>query len=306
MSARFRRVRRCPVTRISGLVLCGLGGLQAAVSARPPQQTFRVENRTVAVYATVTDTRGNLITDLKASDFQIQDDRQRRPTTVFKSDVQPITVAIVLDRSPSLFGVAGRTQEAVGEFTRKFLPGDRACLGTFSQVVSLDPTFSADRDVLLKHLGDDVPWPAGTALWDAIDAARAALEHESDRRVVLVVSDGADNCSRIDPNLAQTRLLRDDVMLYAVGLRGREGLDASALSAVARVTGGFAFELKPDQDLPAAMQRIADELHRQYVLGFTPTVLDDKIHRIDVAVSKPGLVVRARRSYVAAHDPSVR
>jgi Ca-activated chloride channel family protein len=143
-------------------------------------------------------------------------------------------------------------------------------------------------------------------LWDAIESARSALESEPDRRVVLVVSDGADNCSRIDPRVAQTRLLHDDVMLYAVGLRGREGLDASELSAVARVTGGFAFELKPDQNLSAAMQRIADELHRQYVLGFTPAALDDKIHRIDVTVTRPGLTARARRSYVASHDSPVR
>jgi Ca-activated chloride channel family protein len=194
----------------------------------------------------------------------------------------------------------------VGEFTRTFIPRDRACLGTFSQVVALDPAFSSDRGVLLKHLADDVPWPAGTALWDAIESARSALESEPDRRVVLVVSDGADNCSRIDPRVAQTRLLHDDVMLYAVGLRGREGLDASELSAVARVTGGFAFELKPDQNLSAAMQRIADELHRQYVLGFTPAALDDKIHRIDVTVTRPGLTARARRSYVASHDSPVR
>jgi Ca-activated chloride channel family protein len=292
--------------RWSGFALCGLVALQPARPGAQAQQTFRAETQTVAVYATVTDARGNLVTDLKASDFQIADDGHKRPITVFKSDIQPITVVILLDRSPSLFGVATRTQDAAGEFTRHFLPRDRACLGTFSQVVSLDPAFSADRDAILKHLGDDVPWPAGTALWDATDAARAALEREPDRRVLLILSDGQDNCSRIDPNVARMRLRQDDVMVYAVGFRGREGVASSDLSALARVTGGFAFELRSTDDLALTMQRIADELHRQYVLGFTPFTVDDKIHRIDLKLSRSGLSVRARRSYVASHDSTGR
>ena len=62
-------------------------------------------------------------------------------------------------------------------------------------------------------------------------------------------------------------------------------------------------ELKAADDLAATAQRIADELHRQYVLGFSPQTLDDKVHRIDVKVRKPGLIVRARRSFLASsHD----
>ena len=281
-------------------------GASIAPTSVQQQPAFRAETQTVAVYATVTDARGSLITNLKASDFQIDDDSHKRPIAVFKSDVQSITVAIMLDRSPSLFPVAQRSQDAVSAFTRCFIAGDRACLGTFSQVVSLDPTWSSDRDALLKHLGDDVPWPAGTAMWDAIDAARVALEREADRRVILMVSDGADNCSRLDPRDVQIGLIKDDVMVYAVGFRGREGLDASDLSGLARATGGFSFELKPADDLTATMQHIADELHRQYVLGFTPVALDGRTHRIDVKVGKPGVTVRARRSYIASKDGRVR
>ena len=283
-----------------------LGAAVVVLSAAQQQPAFRAETQTVAVYATVTDARGNIVTDLKSSDFQIEDDGHKRPITVFKRDTQPITVAIMLDRSPSLFPVAQRTQDTVGEFTRCFIAGDRACLGTFSQVVSLNPSWSSDRDALLKHLGDDVPWPAGTAMWDAIDAARVALEHEADRRVILTVSDGADNCSRLDPRDVQTGLIKDDVMVYALGFRGREGLDSSDLAALARATGGFSFELKPGDDLAATTKRIADELHRQYVLGFPPASLDGKTHRINVTVSKPGVTVRARRSYVALNDGHVR
>jgi VWFA-related protein len=279
--------------------LCAIT-LAAALTSAAGQQIFRTDVRAVPVYATVTDAHGLLVTDLTAADFEIDDNGKRQALSVFKSDLQPITIAILLDRSPSLFPIAARTQSAVTEFVHRLLPSDRACLGTFSQAVSLDPTLSNDQGALLRHLGDDVPWPAGTAVWDAIDAARTALEHEGGRRVILVVTDAEDNCSRADIDQVRSRLQQDGTLVYAVGVHGREGLDTSDIGAMARATGGWCFELKTADDLGATAQRIADELHRQYVLGFSPQILDDKIHRIDVKVKKSGLTVRARRSFLAS------
>jgi hypothetical protein len=108
--------------------------------------------------------------------------------------------------------------------------------------VSLDPTLTADADALVKHLGEDVPWPAGTALWDAVEAGRAALERESGRRVILVVSDAKDNCSRVDVDALRARVQHDGIMVYAINIRGREGIDTSALRALARETGGWSFD----------------------------------------------------------------
>ena len=118
--------------------------------------------------------------------------------------------------------------------------------------------------------------------------------------MILVITDAADNCSRTDLSSLRTSLQRDGVLLYAIGLRGREGLSVRELSAIARMTGGAYFELQPVDDVGATMQRVADELHRQYVLGFTPQSLDDKVHQIEVKVARDDVTVRARRSYIAS------
>jgi Ca-activated chloride channel family protein len=197
-------------------------------------------------------------------------------------------------------------QTAVTEFIQHLLPDDRACLGTFSHVVSLHPELTADHDALIHHLGDDVPFPAGTALWDALEAGRAAVAKEGGRRVVLVLTDAADNSSVGDIDAVRSRVERDGVMVYGVGVRGREGLQTREMNAITRASGGWYFELKPTDDMTAAVQQIADELHRQYVLGFTPRTLDDRVHRIDVKGAKPGLTIRARRSYFASTKADVR
>ena len=70
------------------------------------------------------------------------------------------------------------------------------------------------------------------------------------------------------------------------------------LPKIASATGGGYFELTTTKDLAATFARVADELHHQYALGFTPEKLDGKMHALDVR-SQPGLTVKARRSYLA-------
>jgi hypothetical protein len=70
------------------------------------------------------------------------------------------------------------------------------------------------------------------------------------------------------------------------------------LPKIAAATGGGYFELTTTKDLAATFARVADELHHQYALGFTPEKLDGKMHALDVR-AQAGLTVKARRSYLA-------
>ena len=273
-------------------------------AAAPALRQFTSAGRAVPIYATVTDQSGALVTDLGAADFLISENGARQAVTVFTNDIQAITIAILIDTSPSLFPAFSRAVGALQEFTGRLTPADRACLGTFSHVVTLDPTLTGNREALLGRLSAPAPWPAGTAIWDAVEAGRAALESEGGRRVVLIVSDGNDNASRVDPDATRAKLQREGVMVYGILLRGRFGLDTSEIGALANATGGRAVELQSADDIPAAMQQIADELHHQYVIGFSPEKLDDKVHRLEVKVKRPGLTVRARKTYFAGRtDP---
>jgi VWFA-related protein len=110
------------------------------------------------------------------------------------------------------------------------------------------------------------------------------------------------------------RAIEENVMVYAIGLfgdnpfgpRGRSrsfgGGDQpdKGLQTIADQTGGGYFELTRTADLASTFKRVAEELHRQYVLGFTPQALDGKTHKLEVRVKDAAMKVRARRSYVAA------
>ena len=86
------------------------------------QPTFKSGAKTVAVYATVAQKDGRLITDLSRDAFEIRDDGKPQPITVFSTEVQPISVVIMLDRSGSMRGNVGLVEQAAETFVKQSRP----------------------------------------------------------------------------------------------------------------------------------------------------------------------------------------
>src|SRR5213075_829730 len=98
---------------------------------QPP--TFSTSNRTVAVFATVTEMAGRIVPDLDRNVFEIEDNGKKQELTLFANDVQPITAVVLLDRSGSMkqkFAIVERAAEA---FVESMQPTDKARIGSFSQ-----------------------------------------------------------------------------------------------------------------------------------------------------------------------------
>ena len=281
------------------------------VSATGQQQPppFRAGTRTVPIYATVTNAEGRLVPDLAQEHFEILDNGQKRPITIFRSDVQPITVVMMLDTSGSMTLYLDFLKDAAEQFALRLLPDDQAKVGSFSDKIHVFPRnlFSRNRDEIIRIIRNDLQFGNPTRLWDAIYEGMNHLQDESGRRVVLVFTDGDDTASQtVDFDRLIERARDEQFLIYAIGLQsrflGRVTRPDRNLRKLTDETGGGYFDLTKVQDLGAAFTRVADELHRQYVLGFTPASLDGKIHKLEVRSVVPGMTVRARRSYLAKAD----
>ena len=86
-------------------------------------------------------------------------------------------------------------------------------------------------------------------------------------------------------------------MVYAIGLETRDlvrradaALDrrTAGLKKLAEETGGGFFDAEEEDELGPTFTRVAQELHSQYVLGFSPAVLDGKVHKLEVKVQETG------------------
>jgi Ca-activated chloride channel family protein len=272
-------------------------------------QKIRVSTESVPVYVTVTDADRRLVPDLGIDDFEILDNTKPQTINVFENKPVPITAVVMIDTSGSITASLGFVKDGAEQFLLRLLPEDKAQVGEFSDKIKFHPgTFIDSRDRLIYLLKNDLDFGYPTRLWDAVDQSIERLEVADGRKVVVVFTDGDDTASKIGVGKVMDRAREKDVMVYSVGLqteyfngqqRVRSAPDRS-LKKLSEDTGGGYFELKKTADLGETFTRVAQELHSQYVLGFSPDTMDGKVHKLDVRVKKPGMTARARKSYVAA------
>ncbi|MEW5982673.1 MAG: VWA domain-containing protein [Acidobacteriota bacterium] len=285
-----------------------LGGLEwAAKASQQPGATFRSGTRLVPIYATVTDAQDRLVPDLVREDFEVLDNNVRQNLLVFENQIQPITAVVMLDTSGSMTDSLKLVRDGAEQFLIRLLPQDRAMVGAFNDKIEFSGIFTADRDELIAALKElDFGYP--TRLNDAIDQSLDRLAGIEGRRVILLLTDGEDTASKIGQGDVLDRATADEVMIYGIGLesvyfdgvRQVRTKPDRVLRKLAEETGGGYFALTGAKDLGSAFTRIAQELRSQYVLGFAPATLDGKVHKLTVSVRKPGMRVRARKSYVAS------
>src|SRR5262249_49019480 len=169
------------VLRIATVALA-LGVVTGAAQSQPP--SFSTSTKTVAVYATVTDGRGRLVTDLTRDDFMVDDNGKRQARTLFSNDVQPITLVMFLDLSSRMNPHVDLEAQGAEAFVRSMGPNDKARIGSFANEIRIDPDeFSSDRDKLLRIIRQDLQEPGPTPLWNAVDRAMDKLLLEQGRRV---------------------------------------------------------------------------------------------------------------------------
>ena len=322
---------------IATLVLSCIATLIAGQEPQGAQQVFKSGSKTVAVYVTVSDAEGRLVPNLTQDDFEIYDNGKKQTITVFENGIQPITLVMMLDRSGSMVGNFGLVRSAAEQFVGQLLPSDKARIGSFANRIQVDPReFTSSQHDLLEILRTELQEAGPTPLWNAVNVGITSLLHQEGRRVVLVFTDGVDHpmgSNNISYHDVERNAEQEDVMIFAVGLasrqfyggggRGRgptggggiggfgggifrpppeEAKVDAGLPKIAAATGGGYFELTSANNLASTFRRIADELHRQYALGFTPQNLDGKTHKLEVRLKKPELIPRSRKTYIAKKD----
>ena len=288
---------------LSGLVL--LATLTAVAQDQSP--TFRVGTQIVPVFATVLDTQGRLVPNLERGDFTILDNGRPQEITFFENAVTPFTVVVMMDYSASMTANLKLLNAAAEQFLIRMLPADKGQVGSFSDKIQLSGTFTSDRDDLIASIRD-LQFGNPTRLWDAVAASMDELKPVAGRKVVLVFTDGDDTASRLGIGAVLTRAREEEVMVYAIGLQSeffngqrmvRSRPDRN-LPRLASETGGGYFELEKTADLAPTFTKVAQELHSQYSLGFSPASLDGKDHKLEVRMKQTGMNARTRRSYIAA------
>lgn len=286
--------------------------LPAAAQVEDPGFVFRSDARLVVLHATVLDAKGHLVTDLPQSAFRIYEDGVEQVIKVFRREDAPVSLGLVIDASGSMLGKRARVNSAALALVRASHPQDEVFIVSFNERAYLDVGFTSDIARLEEGLGRAQPQGV-TALRDAL---RLALEHlwrqgERDKKVLLLVTDGEDNASEIDAAYLVRAAQQTGILVYAVGLLGEAGREATArakteLDTLTSATGGQAWYLDDAAQSERVALAVARDIRNQYTLAYTPSnqALDGGYRRIRVSAqgSQP-LAVRTRTGYYAGPAP---
>lgn len=293
--------------------------------------TLRIETNLITIPVSVFDRDGLYIPGLKQSDFKIFSEGVEQQIEYFGTSDKPFTIALVIDVSPSTAYKIEEIRRAAMAFVDLLAPQDSVIVMEFDHSVNVLAGVTKDREKIAKAI-KKADFGDGTSLYNAVDEAlRKQMSKIQGRKAVVMFTDGVDTTSRknsydstlkyaeesdtpVFPILYNT--FKDNQMKLGTpdpdadeadkvvdpGTRPEDyELGRRYLEELSEVTGGRVFrpEATPG-GLTRAFEGIAEELRRQYNIGFVPTEEGKPGERknIRVRVNRPNLVIRSRDSYI--------
>jgi len=294
----------------------------------------RVNSNLVMVPVAVVDPQGMPIHGLQISDFRLEEQgRQQEISQIGNPEDVPLDIALLFDISSSVSqkGFFEFQQKAAASFLKRVLkPADKAAVFTIADSpIMVAPLASAESTAatIVKIPAASVPVP--TAFYDTVTAAAKYLMTASTtgrRRVVMVITDGDDNFSRVVQELSvaearasmkgqvtpaaarvslqvrhklaveevQRVVQQADAVFYSINPGGPSvrlnqiSMRAEAgMESIAGATGGTAFIPDGERDLERVFNEVAAELRGQYLLQYYSNSQAQGIEFRKIAVAVP-------------------
>jgi|SRR5580658_4639029 Ca-activated chloride channel family protein len=310
------------IATLCTLVLAGLCAFVHAKASNPeqsqPQQQqrqkgpIRVQTDLVSILASVIDAKGEPVTGLDQSAFQLTEEGIAQKIVRFEPQTnRPLDLALMLDASGSAAIELKIEREAAARFIEEVVrPSDRLAVFSFAADVVQLSNFSAD----LKQLDSavrrvDTSPDMGTSLYDAVVLGSQSVRRQGAerRRALVIITDAGETTSVSKFEDARRTAIASNILLYTVVVRpmksdaGWNTAGEHAISTITDSVGGAMYYPTDLSELGAIFDRINRELRTQYLLGYYPSPTPPPGSDRHVAVTvNSGDTVRYRREYFTA------
>ena len=295
--------------------------------------TIKVDVDVVNVLTSVRDKRGALIPNLEKQDFTILEDGKPQTIKYFTRETDlPLTIGLLVDVSGSQANLIDVERNAASQFFREVLrKKDLAFLISFGEETELLQDYTGSGKLLTEGLGQLRPssgvsgihpgpvptmgGPRGTVLYDAVYlAANEKLKGEVGRKVIVVITDGVDQGSRLTRNQAIEAAQKSDAVIYSVlysdprayGPFGMGGGGEGELHKMSDETGGRVYKVDRKHTLEQVFTELQEEMRSQYAIAYTPTneTKDGSYRKVDIKLANKDLKAQARKGYYAIKPES--
>jgi Ca-activated chloride channel family protein len=282
-------------------------GTKGSQSTEPAQDEevgagdiVRIHANLVSVPVTVINRQGQYVVDLRQTDFRIYEDGAEQTIAHFSNVDRPFSVALVIDTSGSTAPFLDKIKGAAKAFVEQLRLSDMVRPIYFhGEIKSLTGAGTSDRSVLGAAIDrmESGSVMMGTRLYDAVDYAFHVLQSESTRKAVILFTDGENTWGKATMKSTLKAAEEGDVIVYPVQY-GDMPPD-KYLQQLAEKTGGRYFMAGDINAITQSFAGVADELRRQYSIGYYPSKPANvgQERKIKVTVNRKKVAVKARASY---------
>jgi Ca-activated chloride channel family protein len=277
------------------------------------QQVFRAGVDLTTFGVTVTDRKGNIVTDLAKDDFEIIEDGRPQIVQHFargEGESSPeMHLGLLLDASGSMYSDMKLAQSAAIKFLNMVPAAEDITLVDFDTQVRITRYPQRDFARLVERIRQRKP-QGWTALYDALGTYLDGAEQQDGRKVMVMYTDGGDTRSALTFGDTMDLLKASQVTVYAIGLVENAGSARTQLQMtlrqIAESTGGQAFFPTAMKEVESAYEKVLAEINGQYHLGYISTnaATDGAWRKVEIKLKRGDLRARARRGYFAAYKPS--
>ena len=252
----------------------------------------------------VTDASGEYV-DISADDLVVSENGVEQKVDTFHEALAPVSIVLALDASGSMKKSADALMAAARSFVESLRPDDNLELLYFSDGVLVAHDFTTNRQPSLDAIASYRP-SGGTALYDALGGAFAALKRLEGRRAVVVMTDGRDeNNPGTAPgsrhSLAEVLDLAREIDATVLPIGLGTNLDHAGLERLAEISGGVASFPADVSQLREQFSRTVENLRRRYILAYTSTngARDGSWRDVEIRSRSTRHVIRSRSGYYA-------
>ena len=304
-------IRRLPA-QTCALVLSWLLAITSFqnIQAQEPvsaDEVVRIDTHLVVFPIRVRDKRGRTVGGLSENDVTVKDEDNATTGLYLYHGADRVSLVFALDQSGSLREIMNQQREAALALFAQFGEKSQVAVLRFAQQPKLGLPFGRDLDATRAAFSASTASNQHTAIFDAAAAATKLFETlpriRSERRLVILISDGLDTASTVRPREVIQAALKNQVTFYVIHLplftpsegRLRVRTPAKGFRELAEKTGGkyflvgntaSPFASPANTDLSAVFKAIEEDLKSQYLLGFytKESSNDGRTHRLVVGL----------------------
>ncbi len=290
--------------------------LRAQEKEQQPEATFRVDVKVVNLLATVRGPRGELLRDLSKDDFTVLENGRPQIIRYFARETDlPLTIGLLIDTSLSQKNILDAERGASFRFIDQVLRErkDQMFVMQFDLGILVNQALTDSRRLLEEALSQvgtptrhelQMQTGGGTLLYECVmRSSRDIMAAQTNRKALIVLSDGGENGSVATRSEAIEAALRADTLIYSIFFTGGGPDGRENLVVLSRETGGSYFEVSKKLPIDKVFAAIQDELRGQYSIGYVSAdpVRIPTFRRIQVTTTRPGVTVQTRGKYWATN-----